>query len=165
MRRERTNALLENYGHWGFPGEFLNYGGASHQVGGEFWLTDRKQRSYTVECRAASSAAHTYGKNLVSAEAFTASFTFRQTPRDLKLLGDWAWTEGINHYVLHLYIHQPDERKPGMNAWFGTDFNRHSTWFHSTKVILNTFAVPVRYCRADGMWRMLLISSEKILRR
>ena len=124
---------LENYGHWGFPGEFLNYGGASHQVGGEFWLTDRKQRSYTVECRAASSAAHTYGKNLVSAEAFTASFTFRQTPRDLKLLGDWAWTEGINHYVLHLYIHQPDERKPGMNAWFGTDFNRHSTWFHSTK--------------------------------
>lgn len=124
---------LENYGHWGFPGEFLNYGGASHQVGGEFWLTDRKQRSYTVECRAASSAAHTYGKNLVSAEAFTASFTFRQMPCDLKLLGDWAWTEGINHYVLHLYIHQPDERKPGMNAWFGTDFNRHSTWFHSMK--------------------------------
>lgn len=124
---------LENYGHWGFPGEFLNYGGASHQVGGEFWLTDRNQRSYTVECRAASSAAHIYGKNLVSAEAFTASFTFRQMPRDLKLLGDWAWTEGINHYVLHLYIHQPDERKPGMNAWFGTDFNRHSTWFHSTK--------------------------------
>lgn len=124
---------LENYGHWGFPGEFLNYGGASHQVGGEFWLTDRNRRSYTVECRAASSAAHIYGKNLVSAEAFTASFTFRQMPRDLKLLGDWAWTEGINHYVLHLYIHQPDERKPGMNAWFGTDFNRHSTWFHSTK--------------------------------
>lgn len=124
---------LENYGHWGFPGEFLKYGGASHQVGGEFWLTDRSQRSYTVECRAASSAAHTYGKNLVSAEAFTAGFTFRQMPRDLKLSGDWAWTEGINHFVLHLYIHQPDERKPGMNAWFGTDFNRHSTWFHATK--------------------------------
>ena len=77
-------------------------------------------------------------------------------PRDLKLLGDWAWTEGINHYVLHLYIHQPDERKPGMNAWFGTDFNRHSTWFHSTKkVISNMSAVPVRCCRADEIWRTL----------
>lgn len=28
---------LENYGHWGFPGEFLQYGGQSDEVGGEFW--------------------------------------------------------------------------------------------------------------------------------
>ena len=48
----------------------------------------------------------------------------------LKKRGDWALTEGINHFVLHLYIQQPDDkRKPGMNAWFGTEFNRHNTWF------------------------------------
>ena len=29
---------LENYGHWGFPGEFLQYGGQSDMVGGEFWM-------------------------------------------------------------------------------------------------------------------------------
>lgn len=28
---------LENYGHWGYPGEFLQYGGQSDEVGGEFW--------------------------------------------------------------------------------------------------------------------------------
>src|SRR5690606_35760844 len=28
---------LENYGHWGFPGEFLQYGGQSDEVSGEFW--------------------------------------------------------------------------------------------------------------------------------
>ncbi|MES2807506.1 MAG: glycosyl hydrolase, partial [Bacteroidota bacterium] len=28
---------LENYGHWGFPGEFLQYGGQSDEIGGEFW--------------------------------------------------------------------------------------------------------------------------------
>lgn len=123
---------LENYGHWGFPGEMLSYGGASHEVGGEFWLTPRYERSYVIECRSASSAAHTYGKPVASAEAFTAKFTHRQMPRDLKLSGDWAFAQGINHYVLHVYIHQPDERKPGMNAWFGTDFNRHSTWFASS---------------------------------
>ncbi|MGB0185177.1 MAG: glycosyl hydrolase, partial [Opitutales bacterium] len=28
---------LENYGHWGFPGDFTIYGGYSDMVGGEFW--------------------------------------------------------------------------------------------------------------------------------
>src|SRR5690606_7476072 len=28
---------LENYGHWGFPSEFLMYGGQSNLIGGEFW--------------------------------------------------------------------------------------------------------------------------------
>ena len=28
---------LENYGHWGFPGEFLQYGGQSDEIAGEFW--------------------------------------------------------------------------------------------------------------------------------
>ena len=28
---------LECYGHWGFPSEFLMYGGQSDEIGGEFW--------------------------------------------------------------------------------------------------------------------------------
>jgi hypothetical protein len=127
---------LENYGHWGFPGEFLNYGGASHDLGGEFWLDDVKLGA--IECRCASSAAHIYGKNVVSAEAFTAGNAFRQTPHSMKARGDWAFTEGINHFVLHVYIHQPwDDRLPGMNAWFGTDFNRNSTWFFKGKAYID----------------------------
>jgi alpha-L-rhamnosidase len=122
---------LENYGHWGFPGEFLNYGGASHDLGGEFWHSWPELGP--VECRCASSAAHTYGKSVVSAEAFTSQWTFNVQPRDFKIRGDWSWTQGINHFVLHLYIHQPDETKPGINAWFGTDFNRHNTWFGHSK--------------------------------
>ncbi len=118
---------LENYGHWGFPAEFLNYGGASHDVGGEFWISDPSLGA--VECRCASSAANTYGKPFTSAEAFTSSWSFNLTPRDMKKMGDWSWTEGINHFVLHVYIHQAYEEKPGINAWFGMDFNRHSNWF------------------------------------
>jgi hypothetical protein len=122
---------LENYGHWGFPGEFLKYGGASHDLGGEFWLSNPDLG--LVECRSASSAAHIYGKKVVSAEAFTSRWTFNVQPRDFKIRGDWAWTQGINHFVLHVYIHQPNENKPGINAWFGTDFNRHNTWFDYSK--------------------------------
>ena len=119
---------MENYGHWGYPGEFLNYGGASDEVSGEFWIS--KPERGEVEVRCASSAAHIYGKQRVSCESFTDSRTnFCTLPCDLKARGDWAFTQGVNHYVMHVYLHQPDDRKPGFCAWFGTDFNRNNTWF------------------------------------
>ena len=121
---------LENYGHWGFPGEFLQYGGACDEVSGEFWVTGDKAG---VELRDAASAAHIYGKPQVWAEAFTGGPPFMNTPRELKARGDWAFCEGINQFVLHVYIHQPDDRKPGINAWFGTEFNRNNTWFEQSK--------------------------------
>jgi hypothetical protein len=126
---------LENYGHWGFPAEFLQYGGQSDCIGGEFWLTGGLG---AVECRAASSAAHTYGFPRVSAEAFTGGPLFRTVPSALKARGDWAFCEGINHFVLHVYIHQPwEDRQPGVNAWFGTEFNRHNTWFNASRDWIN----------------------------
>jgi len=118
---------LENYGHWGYPAEFLQYGGATELIAGEFWATGVLG---SIELRAASSAAHIYGKPVVSAEAFTGGPPFRNAPSDLKARGDWAFCQGINHFVLHLYIHQPwEHRRPGINAPFGTEFNRHNTWF------------------------------------
>jgi hypothetical protein len=123
---------LENYGHWGFPSEFLMYGGQSNLVSGEFW---NEGTLGDIECKAASSAAHIYGKPMVSAEAFTAGGrSYVRHPALLKKRGDWSFTEGINHFVLHLYIHQPDDnRVPGVNAWFSTEFNRHNTWFKKSK--------------------------------
>lgn len=117
---------LENYGHWGFPSEFMRYGGQCDQVAGEFWVTGSLGN---IECRAAASTAHAYGKPMVYAEAFTSGQNWQYAPFDLKRRGDWAFTEGINHFVLHLYIQQPDDTAPGMTAWFGTEFNRHNTWF------------------------------------
>ena len=55
---------LENYGHWGFPGEFLMYGGQSDEIGGEFWSEGELG---DIENRAASS----------SPDISTASVRFR----------------------------------------------------------------------------------------
>jgi len=123
---------LENYGHWGFPSEFLMYGGQSNLVAGEFWNEGSLGK---IECKSGSSAAHIYGKPVTSAEAFTASSkSYLRHPALLKKRGDWSFTEGINHFVLHLYIHQPDDKRvPGVNAWFSTEFNRHNTWFRQSK--------------------------------
>lgn len=126
---------LENYGHWGFPSEFLLYGSMSDQVGGEFWESSGTEGN--VELRAASSAANIYGRTDVYAEAFTSNRTFQQSPVALKSWTDWAYSTGINHFILHVYIHQPDERKPGILQWFGTDFNRHTTWFEPGKAFID----------------------------
>lgn len=118
---------LENYGHWGFPGEFLQYGGQSDEIGGEFWSVGELG---DIENRAASSCGHIYGKQLISAESNTCGGpAFMRSPAMMKQRTDRFFAEGINNTLLHLYIQQPDDSAPGMNAWFGNEFNRHNTWF------------------------------------
>ena len=125
---------LENYGHWGFPGEFLQYGGQSDEIGGEFWSVGDLGN---IENRAASSSAHIYGKTKVSAESFTsADPAFSRYPSQMKQRADRFFTEGINNTLLHLFIQQPDERLPGVNAPFGNEFNRHNTWFEDMDIFL-----------------------------
>ncbi|MBE0655226.1 MAG: glycoside hydrolase family 2, partial [Bacteroidales bacterium] len=119
---------LENYGHWGFPAEFLQYGGQSDMVGGEFWAEGDLG---SIECKAASSSAHIYGKNRVYAESYTSSGKpFERHPALLKKRGDWSYVQGINHTVLTLFIHQPYEDKfPGIMEWYGSEINRFNTWY------------------------------------
>jgi len=126
---------LENYGHWGFPGEFLQYGGQSDEVGGEFWSEGMLG---DIENRAASSAAHIYGKTKVSAESFTcAGGPYSRYPALMKQRADRFFTEGINNTLMHVYISQPYEDKaPGVNAFFGNEFNRLNTWFYDMDIFL-----------------------------
>jgi hypothetical protein len=126
---------LENYGHWGFPGEFLQYGGQSDEVGGEFWSEGSLGN---IENRAASSCAHIYGKTKVSAESFTcAGAPFSRYPALMKQRADRFFTEGINNTLMHVYISQPDEDKaPGVNAYFGNEFNRFNTWFYDMDIFI-----------------------------
>ncbi len=134
--RHNLNIWLENYGHWGFPAEFLMYGGQSDEVSGEFWA---EPPLGSIELRDASSAAHIYGKNKVWAESFTAAGeAYWRYPELLKKRLDWAFTEGINSTLLHVYISQPYEnRRPGVNAGFGTEFNRFNTWFFQAKSFID----------------------------
>ena len=119
---------LENYGHFGFPAEFLQYGGQSDELAGEFWVGSGLGAN---ELRCAASASHIYGKKTVWAESFTARRPFLDTPRDQKNRGDWSYSLGVNQRILHVYIHQPLETKgPGTTAPWGTEFNRNNTWWN-----------------------------------
>jgi hypothetical protein len=124
---------LENYGHWGFPGEFLMYGGQSDEIGGEFWSQGELG---DIENRAATSAGHIYGKTKISAESNTSGGpAYSRHPAMMKQRTDRFFAEGINNTLLHVYIMQPyEDKNPGVNAWFGNEFDRKNTWFSQMDV-------------------------------
>jgi hypothetical protein len=140
---------LENYGHWGFPGEFLQYGGQSDEIGGEFWANGDLGN---IENRAASSSAHIYGKTKVSAESFTCGGpSMVRYPGMLKQRGDRFFSEGINNSLLHVYVSQPNEdTEIGVTAWFGTEFNRKNTWF-SHLDLFTTYLKRVNFMLQQGL--------------
>ncbi|MEA5062767.1 MAG: glycosyl hydrolase, partial [Petrimonas sp.] len=108
--------------------EFLMYGGQSDEIGGEFWSQGELG---DIENRAATSAGHIYGKNKISAESNTSGGpTYSRYPAMMKQRTDRFFAEGINNTLLHVYIMQPyEEKNPGVNAWFGNEFDRKNTWF------------------------------------
>jgi hypothetical protein len=102
----------------------------------EFWAQSRRETQIVYHPSDASSrslpfhSGAVYGNRLLSAEAFTGFARYLETPWMLKSIGDRALCGGINQLVLHSYVHQPDERKPGLTLGeYGLAFNRHVPWF------------------------------------
>lgn len=118
----------------------LNYADISDLPMGEFWTSEEEdipqfRGSWYNSMKAAASAAHTQGKARVGAEAFTGNRSYRDHPYKLKGVGDRAFCQGINHFVLHYSAHQAYEGiKPGLShAQWGHHWDRHNTWFSFSK--------------------------------
>lgn len=84
-------------------------------------------------CIESTSIAHTLGKPIVAAEAFTAGSkeAWQLYPGTMKNQGDWALCTGINRIVFHRYAHQPWlDRLPGMTMGpYGVHWERTQTWW------------------------------------
>lgn len=142
------NTWLECYGHWGFPGEWLQYGGQSNEIAGEYWSEGTLG---DIENRIASSCGHIYGKTKIWAESNTcAGNPFGRSPVNMKKRTDRFFADGINNTLLHLFVEQPDERVPGFNAWFGNEFNRHNTWFKQLDLYV-MYLKRVNYMLQQGL--------------
>jgi len=87
--------------------------------------------------RQTASAAHLYGKPLVAAESFTGySRPFVLDPYDVKAFGDRALCDGLNRFVIHLFMTQPMEEfngKPVVVRLHAFDYNRRTTWFEQSR--------------------------------
>jgi len=119
------------------PADDLTVAGLVDEPMAEFWSWDKYRWAHTTGSMA--SAAHVYGKPIVAAEAFTANRTekWQGHPANIKALGDWAFTQGINRFVIHRYAFQPwtnPARAPGMSMGpWGLHYERTQTWWEQSR--------------------------------
>lgn len=125
--RRGLQSYIEPYGFG--PFEHVTAGGAADIPMAEFWLDLNEGTNF----EAAISAAHIYGKPLVSAEAFTAwgDVNWKIHPARLKYPGDYAWARGVNEFSLHRFAHQANTHvSPGMTMGdIGAQLDRTQTWW------------------------------------
>jgi len=121
--------------------------GRSDYPAGEFWLGLKhdeeggldEHQSYGVTrleggqnkvTKMTASAAHIYGKTLVSAESFTSFRHWLDYPGNMKQAADRAFCEGVNRMLIHaITCTRPEDGKPGYEYGAGTHFNPNVTWW------------------------------------
>jgi hypothetical protein len=105
---------------------------------GEFWMeadTHRVTEDERYYVKEVACAAHIYGKRWVAAEAFTSlARHWEEDPWSLKPVGDYAFLEGVNRFVLHTFSNSPGAAgKPGNVYFAGSHFNPNITWWDQSR--------------------------------
>jgi len=124
--------MIEPY--FGAPIDWRTSGSMSLWPGNEFWAGGSILGEKST-MGPAPGIATLYDLDIVWAEAFTAEpnkSAWRNDPWMLKPYGDMAFSEGINHFYFHGFVHNPfdDRHKPGLTmGYWGTQFSRHLTWW------------------------------------
>lgn len=126
----------------------------SEIVMSEFWSPSphRPTPDRRFFVKQASSAAHTYGKKLVAAEAFTTMGPhWNDSPgADMKPSLDHEICEGLNLVVHCLFVCSPKEMGiPGQETWAGTHFNPQLTWWEEAKAFI-TYERRCQYLAQNG---------------
>lgn len=133
----RIKLSIEAYGHLCMDN--LSYAGVSDMPISEFWARGDGRfpvpGGYEPSTKAMASAAHTYGRRIIAAEAFTSDRGWRDHPFLLKAMGDQKFCEGLNRMIFHLSAHQPyDKMVPGLtHRKWGQHIQRHNTWFEYSR--------------------------------
>jgi len=133
--QDGIKTYIEPYGNG--PMDDLATGGKADIPMGEFWTThpiDDNRVPPTITSSAVTSA-HLYGKNIVSAESFTApsKLNWKGHPAMNKKSGDRIWTLGINEFMFHRFAHQANTHVvPGMTMGpWGSHYDRTNTWWYN----------------------------------
>ena len=131
---KKNGIRLSIEGYDATPCDDMTFAGRADEPMAEFWSWGYNTAYSCVEM---SSSAHTYGKKILGAEAFTATDgeKWQLHPATIKSLGDWAFCEGINRFVFHRYAMQPWlDRPPGMSMGpWGLHYERTQTWWEQSR--------------------------------
>lgn len=123
------------YGGWGAypPMDALKSNEYIDMPMTEFWagansnnLLDYQPANKPVTTMPTSSSL-AFNKQIIGSEAYTGNAHYSEAPGDLKPFGDAAFCSGVNQMILHSYIHQPFDLKPGITLGkFGGHYNRNN---------------------------------------
>jgi hypothetical protein len=114
-------------------GDEFTYTARADEPMTEFWTMDWGGKTTISKAEEMASVAHVYGRAIVGAESFTSGDheMWKLTPADIKSLGDYEFSQGVNRFVFHRYAMQPYlNRFPGatMGPW-GLHYERTETWW------------------------------------
>ena len=121
------------------PVETLKALGALDVPRGEFWYNREyfKEDSivdYIWLVKEIAAASHIYQRGIVEEEAFTSYWDWQESPKDLKIIADRAFCEGMNRLVIHGFTHNPSEfGYPGIVYLAGTHYNDKRAWWPMAK--------------------------------
>jgi alpha-L-rhamnosidase len=131
----RKNGLRYSLEGYDLPfGDEFTYTARADEPMTEFWTAQRPGQGVTYrKAVEMASVAHVYGHAICGAESFTSGDNemWKLTPADIKALGDFEFSQGVNRFVVHRYAHQPYlDRVPGatMGPW-GLHYERTQTWW------------------------------------
>ncbi len=127
-RQSGLTFATEAYGAYGNTDDFLASGVPDIPMA-EWWAFNN---NHAVTAKLAASAAHTYGRKIVDSEAFTGppNRIFEEHPNSLKAQGDYFFTQGINRYSFHAFVHDPYNKPPGLGlGTYGSRFDSRNTWW------------------------------------
>jgi hypothetical protein len=117
--------------------ESLQSGASADIPMGEFWTRD----GISPWLKLVASIGHVQSRPIIAAEAFTAApdaehGRWQEDPYSLKAVGDQAFCQGINRFIIHRCTLQPWlNRRPGMTMGrWGVHFDRTSTWWKQSVV-------------------------------
>lgn len=109
---------------------------------GEFWAQSKTHRTKDFQrffVKQAASAAHTYGRRIVLAEAFTSiGPQWEEDPAQLKPVFDRVACEGLNLVMLHTFAATTAEMGlPGQAYFAGTHINPNTTWWEQSNAFFS----------------------------
>ncbi len=147
----------ENGGPWNRAPEIfreadqLKFYAENDMPQGEFWVNEdgTSVRMFAPDdlvdrffMRGAVSAAHVYGKPLVSMESFTHMRRhWSMSPSTLKKAIDKVFADGANHVVWHTFSLSPARLGvPGVEYFAGTHINPNVTWHKDARAFVDYLA-------------------------
>lgn len=92
----------------------------------EFWSSTNLNPGYYMQ----PCASIGYNKPILGAEAYTNMADYSESPNSLSPFGNIAFCDGVNQLILHSYVHQPIDKKPGLTLGkYGRPFNRNNLYW------------------------------------